>query len=323
MFRSFFIYLSKVGWTKQVLMGSAVGRKTASRFVAGETPESAIQAVRELNRQGILATLDHLGENTETRSDAEKATADILLILDLIEQAGVKSNVSIKLSQIGLLLDEGFCLGNLKRILDKAAAYQSFIRLDMEDSSFTERTLGAYREMRKLGYANLGVVIQAYLFRSEADLCELVKDDTRVRLCKGAYKEPPQIAFPKKSDVDANYDHLAEILLDCSAQAVSSRDVHEVSDGGKPPPITAIATHDPVRQEHALRYAEKLNLPKAALEFQMLYGIRHDLQVKLVTAGYPVRVYIPYGTQWYPYLMRRLGERPANAWFILSNFFRK
>ncbi|MCL4559380.1 MAG: proline dehydrogenase family protein [Chloroflexi bacterium] len=315
--------LSKVGWVQRILTRSKMGRRTASRFVAGETPESAIRVIGELNSQGILATLDHLGEDTATRADAEKAAGDILLILDLIDKAGVKSNVSIKLSQIGLLQDEAFCIDQLKRILDKARLYNNFIRLDMEDSSLTDRTLNVYWEMRKHGYDNLGVVIQAYLFRSEADLCELVEDQARVRLCKGAYKEPPQIAFPKKQDVDANYDHLTEILLERVAQEVREKGERGDIDGGKFPPMPAIATHDPLRQQHALEVAERLGLPKSEVEFQMLYGIRRDLQENLVAKGYPVRVYIPYGTQWYPYLMRRLGERPANVWFILSNFFRR
>ncbi len=323
MFRSFFIYLSKVSWAQRIVLQSAAGKKISHRFVAGETPEAAIRVVRELNAQGVLGTLDHLGENTVARSDAGKAAEDILLILDLIEQAGVNSTVSVKLTQIGLLLDETLSLEHLRRILDKARLQHNFIRLDMEDSTLAEKTLNVYHKMRLEGFDNLGVVIQSYLFRSEADLCELVKVNASVRLVKGAYKEPPQVAFPKKSDVDANYDRLTDILLEGAAHDLNSSGAAPLPNGSNLPPMAAIATHDVRRQEHAIQAAEKFGLPKSAVEFQMLYGIRRDLQAKLVAAGYPVRVYIPYGTQWYPYLMRRMGERPANLFFMLPNFFRK
>ncbi len=195
-----------------------------------------------------------------------------------------------------------------------------FVRIDMEDAPWVDATLELYGRMRQqYNLTNTGVVIQAYLYRSEADVRTLAGVGTHIRLCKGAYKEPPEIAFPKKSDVDAQYDRLAEILLDGAIANGAPMD----NPDGKIPPIPAIASHDPARIESAKVYAEKTGLPKQAIEFQMLYGIRRDLQEQLVHEGYPVRVYVPFGTEWYPYFMRRLAERPANLWFFISNFFRK
>ncbi len=321
MLRSFFITLSKIHWMQSLITRWGFAWRAASRFVAGGTVEDAIRVVQELNQAGILATLDPLGENTRSREDAQRAADEILRALDKIQLAEARSNISIKLSQIGLVVDGQLCRANLIRILEKARQYGSFIRLDMEDSSFTDRTLGIYWEMRRRGFDNLGVVIQAYLYRSESDLRELASANAKVRLCKGAYKEPPDLAFPKKADVDANYDRLADILLDQVSQAAGAG--RQAGEDGRIPPAPAIATHDPARIAHVKTELQRRGLPREAVEFQMLYGIRRDLQMGLASEGYPLRVYVPYGTHWYPYFMRRLAERPANAWFLLSNLLRK
>lgn len=281
--------------------------------------EDAIRVVQELNSQGIAATLDHLGEHTSTPERARQATQDILDVLDAIHKSGVQSNISIKLTQIGLALDPKLCAENLERILNYAGERDNFVRIDMEDAPWVETTLDLYFKMRQtLSLQNTGVVIQSYLYRSHADIRRILQVDGRVRLCKGAYQEPPDLAFPKKKDVDANYDRLAELLIDGALASGSP----EVSSGAKFPPIPAIASHDEDRLAHAKVYARRVGLPQPALEFQMLYGIRRDLQTALVQEGYPVRVYVPYGTEWYPYFTRRLAERPANVWFFLSNYFR-
>jgi proline dehydrogenase len=319
MLRSFLIYLSKATWARRMVTGWKFAWKAASRFVAGEKLDDAIQAIKVLNEKGISATLDHLGENTTSPEEANRAAQDILFAIDTIERSGVCANVSIKLSQIGLALDEELCAQNLRRILVHAREKANFVRIDMEDSPWTTQTLRLFHRMRDEGFDNVGVVIQAYLFRSQADLEKIVAAGGRVRLCKGAYKEPAEIAFPSKRDVDANYDHLADILVD---GALASQ-APAVSTDGKLPPIPAIASHDPLRLAHAKAYAAKAGLQKTAVEFQMLYGIRRDLQEQTVQEGYPVRIYVPYGTEWYPYFVRRLAERPANLWFFISNFFRE
>ncbi len=320
MLRSFLIYLSKAAWARRMVTRWSVAWRVASRFVAGEKMEDAIRVVKELNSKGIHATLDHLGENTTTPDESRKATQDILDVLQAIDQSEVSSNVSIKLSQIGLALDEQLCRENLKQILAYASEHGNFIRIDMEDSPYTQKTLDIYHEMSEnFGCENTGVVIQAYLYRSEEDVKRIAGSGGRIRLCKGAYKEPSEIAFPEKSDVDSNYDQLARELMD----AALANNAPEISPDGKHPPIPAIASHDPARLEYARNYARQVGMPKSSIEFQMLYGIRRDLQEQLVAEGYPVRVYVPYGTEWYPYFTRRLAERPANLWFFISNFFRK
>ncbi len=320
MFRSLFLYLSKANWAKQIVTRWKFAWRTASRFVAGEKLEDAINAVKVLNDKGINATLDHLGENTTNPDEARKATRDILNMIEVINSSGVKSNVSIKLSQIGLTLDKNLCIENLQQILTYARDTGNFVRIDMEDSPWVDVTLEIYRDMvQRCDFKCLGLVIQAYLFRSQGDVAKLVQDCTRIRLCKGAYKEPADIAFPLKRDVDSNYDSLVKVMLD----RVLEVSCPQVSENGKVPPLPALATHDAKRIEFARNYARSIELPIKAMEFQMLYGIRRDLQEQLVAAGYPVRVYVPYGTQWYPYFTRRLAERPANIWFFVSNFFRK
>ncbi len=320
MLRSFFIYLSKASWARSLVTKWAFARRAASRFISGETMEDAIQVVQTLNKKGINVTLDHLGEHTHNPEAAENATQAILALIEKIQATGVRSNVSIKLTQIGLAVDLDLCRENLRRILASARQQGIFVRIDMEDSPWVDTTLGLYRQMRDdEGLDNCGVVIQAYLYRSQADIDRLAAEGGKVRLCKGAYKEPAEVAYPKKSDVDDNYDRLAQRMIDGSL----ANGCPELSSDGRTPPMPVIASHDPTRLEVARAYAEKVNLPKNALEFQMLYGIRRDLQEKMVAAGYPVRVYVPYGTEWYPYYVRRLAERPANVWFFISNFFRK
>ena len=318
MLRSFLIYLSKAAWAQNMVTSWKFAWRTASRFVAGTKIEDAIRAIRELNEKNINVTLDHLGENTSTPEEASEATSEILNTLDEIKRDGVRANVSIKLTQIGLGLDEKLCAENLERILSRATEHGNFIRVDMEDTPYTDKTVNLYSQMRKKSYQNVGIVLQSYLYRTEADARKLLEDKTPIRLVKGAYQEPADKAFPKKADVDANYDLLTKITMDAALVVDSQRN----SDNGLFPPIPAIATHDEKRIEFAKQYAAKIGLPKEALEFQMLYGIRRDLQDQLVKEGYPVRVYVPFGTHWYPYFMRRLAERPANIWFFVSNFFR-
>lgn len=319
MLRSFLIFLSKAAWMQRLITGWKFAWRAARRFVAGNTVQEAIIVVKELNARGINVTLDHLGENTTTRGEAIKATGDILELLDEIDRAGVRASVSVKLTQIGLALDEDLCAKNLEQILARAQQHRNFVRIDMEDTPYTEKTLHMYCLMRDHGYTNTGVAIQSYLYRSEKDVRELLPGGTRVRLIKGAYQEPPELAFPKKADVDANFDSLTRILVDSALAAGSP----SLSTDGRIPPIPAIASHDPRRLAFAKSYATQAGLSKTAIEFQMLYGIRRDLQEQCLQEGYPVRVYVPYGTHWYPYFMRRLAERPANIWFFLSNFFRK
>ncbi|MEA3351897.1 MAG: proline dehydrogenase family protein [Chloroflexota bacterium] len=320
MLRSILIYLSQADWARRLVTGWQIAWRVASRFVAGETIDDAINALRVLNEKGVYGTLDHLGENITDTDDARKATDEIINALDMIDQAGVAAGVSVKLSQIGLLVGEDICEENLHRILERAKSYENFVRVDMEDSPVTDVTLKLFRNMRAEGFADtVGIVIQSYLYRSEEDVRKLMENGARVRLCKGAYNEPADVAFPKKVDADASYDRITEMLIDGAIDEGSLR----VSACGHFPPIPAIATHDEIRIEHAKNYARKVDLPKEAMEFQMLYGIRRSLQEQIVAEGYPMRVYVPYGTEWYPYFVRRLAERPANLWFLISNFFRR
>ncbi|GAB4526134.1 MAG: proline dehydrogenase [Anaerolineales bacterium] len=315
MLRSLFISLSKAQWAKDQIVQREFFWKMATRFVAGETLESAIQAAQALNTRGINATLDHLGEFTSNPDEARQAADDVIVILNAVRQAGVRASVSIKLSQMGLMIDKALCAENLHRVLQAAREHGNFVRIDMEDATTVDDTLALYRQMRSDGFENLGLVQQAYLYRVEADLTALLAENAHIRLCKGAYKEPPHVAYPKKSDVDLNYDRLARMMLEAAVRQGAPR----LSADGLTPPPPAIATHDEVRIAYVKRLVADLKLPKDALEFQMLYGIRRDLQTQLAVEGYPVRVYVPYGTQWYPYFMRRLAERPANVWFLLSN----
>jgi len=321
MLRSFLIYLSKAAWAQKLLTSWGMAWRVASRFIAGETMEDAIHTIRELNENCINATLDQLGEHTSTVEEADKATDDILRVFDEIDKSGVRANVSIKLTQIGMGLDEEICRQNLVRILEQVKKHRNFLRIDMEDTPYTDTTLAIYYSMLQRGFnvGQVGLVVQSYLYRTEADVRKLLQYNAHLRLVKGAYKEPSDKAFPKKADVDANYDLLTKLMIDAACKI----EVNKISADGRVPPIPAIATHDEKRIAFAKQYAEKVGLPKEALEFQMLYGIRRDLQAQLVKEGYPVRIYVPFGTHWYPYFMRRLAERPANIWFFVSNFFRK
>jgi proline dehydrogenase len=319
MMRAFFITLSKVSWAQRLITRWKFARRAASRFIAGETHADAIQAVRVLNASGITASLDHLGENTKNAEAARQAADEVMVILEEIERCGVRSNVSIKLSQLGLILDQELCRQNLAHILQKARDTHNSVRIDMEDSSLTQKTLDVFFWARQQGYDNVGIVIQTYLYRSEADIHELGESGERVRLCKGAYKEPAQIAFPKMKQVNDNFDRLVDALYAASI----AKGAPAISPDGRIPPIPAIATHDDERIQYACEAAARIGLPKSALEFQMLLGIRSDLQKQLAQEGYPVRVYVAYGTHWYPFFMRRLAERPANVWFLLSNLMRR
>lgn len=319
MLRSFFVTLSKMKWMQKVIMNLPGSRQASARFVAGETVAEAIAVIQSLNKVGVNATLDFLGENTTNIEDANQSTYEVLQILNAIEQSSVASNVSIKLSQLGLTLDETICQTNLHTILQRARDFNNFIRIDMEDSNLTEATLRIFETACKSGFSNVGLVIQAYLYRSAADLDQLAKFQARIRLCKGAYQEPSNLAYPRKADVDQNYDVLTKKLMQTAMDLGSPL----LSDDGRLPPLPALATHDPLRIQNGINFANEIGLPPKAYEFQMLYGIRRDLQADLVKSGHPVRVYVPYGTRWYPYFMRRLAERPSNVWFFVSNLFRK
>jgi proline dehydrogenase len=318
-FRTTLIALSQASWAKRWITRSPVAWRAASRFVAGETLADALRVIQALNQRGIYGTLDYLGESVFQAADAQSAAGEILRALEAIHQSGASANLSIKLSQIGLALDETLCRQLLQRILQQAAAWNIFIRIDMEGSSLTEPTLRMWQWARQQGFQLVGIVIQAYLYRSEADIRQIVAQGGRVRLCKGAYDEPAAVAFPQKADVDQNYDHLAGLLLQSTARGAAVGP----AAGGCIPPVLALATHDEARVRFAQTELVRLGLHQQEIEFQMLYGVRRELQERLVAEGYPVRVYVPYGTQWYPYFMRRLAERPANVWFFVSNYFRR
>jgi len=281
-----------------------LARSVASRFVAGETPDSAVAAATALQAKGITTSLDVLGESVSEAPAAEAAAEEYLTVLDHMAAAKVEVNVSVKPTQMGLDLDPALCERNLRRIIDRARAHQGFVRLDMESSAYTQRTLDLFERLHTDANGRVGVVIQAALRRSTDDIERLIARSARVRLCKGAYLEPATVAYPEKADVDAHYQRLMERLL---------------SSGNYP----GIATHDERLIRHAQRFAETNGIGRERFEFQMLYGVRRDLQNQLRSAGWNVRVYVPFGTQWYPYLMRRLAERPANIAFILGSIARE
>ena len=305
--RAFFLWMSRSIRLRRLIMRIGFARRAALRFVAGETIDDAIAAIRTLNANGILATVDHLGENVATEADARRAAQSYVAMLDRIGKEGVKSHASLKLTQLGLDIGDEFCRENVACVVRKAKEVGTFIRIDMESSDYTDRTLAVFRSLRR-EFDNVGIVIQSYLYRSKDDIAALCQEGASVRLCKGAYNEPPDKAFPKKADVDANYVALTRKLLSDEARARGA--------------YGAIATHDPKMIDAAKAYAAEHNVPRKQFEFQMLYGIRRDLQQQLAKEGYTMRVYVPYGAEWYPYFMRRLAERPANVWFILRNLFR-
>ena len=275
----------------------------ANRFVSGQTIQEAITAVRRLNSFGILTTLDVLGENVSDRRAAEAAVAAYLETLDWIQRESLNSNVSLKLTQMGLDIDRDYCLDNVARICERAAAGNNFVRIDMEGSAYTERTLNLFYELFQK-HRNVGIVIQAYLHRSEQDIRKLIELGARVRLCKGAYMEPPRLAVQTMAAVRQNFRSLASLLL---------------KQGTHP----AIATHDDVLISWTRNYIAQHQLPKDAFEFQMLYGVRSQTQRQLAEQGYPMRVYVPFGTHWLPYFYRRMRERKENVAFVLKHLFRK
>lgn len=284
---------------------NGVARKFASRFVAGETIETGVQAAVDLSAKNITSSLDLLGESVTAESEAVAARDQYLQMLDRMAAAKVEVNVSVKLTQMGLDIGEELCAANMLRILDKAKALGGFVRLDMEGSDYTQRTLDFFRQRLYEPYgAHCGVVIQSMLRRSEQDVEDLIAIRARVRLCKGAYLEPPSVAFPDKADVDRSYVKLMQRLL---------------SAGNYP----GLATHDEALIGQAREFAGRERIGTERYEFQMLYGVRRDLQTRLRRAGHNMRVYIPFGTQWYPYLMRRLAERPANIAFVLGNMLKE
>ncbi len=274
----------------------------ASRFVAGDSIQTAIQAVKELNRDGKVVTLDHLGEFVYTEAEANESADMCIKTLDAIAESGVQSNLSLKMTSLGLDISKELCMANMRRILDVAKKHQNFVRIDMEDYAHCQVSVDIYKELRE-EYENVGLVLQAYLYRTEKDIDELKAYKANLRLVKGAYKESPEVAFPLKKDVDENYKaNIKQHLLNGN--------------------YTAIASHDEKIIDYAKSIIQDHDIPKDQFEFQMLYGICVDLQNKLVNEGYKMRIYVPYGMDWFGYFMRRLAERPANVWFVLKSLFK-
>jgi proline dehydrogenase len=303
MLRQGFLTLSQSRGLRNFAVANPLARRVVRRFVAGETLDEAVGVIAGLNRAGLLATFDLLGENVSTAGDANKTADAYLTLLDAIEQNKLKSNVSLKLTAMGLDISEGTAYANVRRILERAQQYGNFVRIDMEGSDYTDVTLDMFRRLWQ-DFQNVGVVLQAYLYRTPRDVDEMIRLRARVRLCKGAYDEPPSIAFPEKKDTDMQYARLMCKLIDL---------------GNYP----GIATHDQRMINLAQRFVAKKGIPSDRFEFQMLYGVRNQMHRQLAAAGFNMRVYVPYGEQWYPYFMRRLAERPANLIFILSNLVRR
>jgi proline dehydrogenase len=305
MLRNTLLYLSNQPRVFKFVRNNRLAKHFAQRFVAGETIAEALAAVRDLNSRGITASLDLLGESVHTDAEARAARDEYLRILDRIRESRLDANVSVKLTAMGLDIDHELCVSIMQDILARAQAYETFVRIDMESSEYTETTLKLFEERLYPAYkAHVGVVLQSYLYRTFADVEHMNALRARVRICKGAYKEPAKVAYPDKKDVDANY-------VKC---------MHELMLKGNYP---GIATHDPAMINEAKRWARENSITPDRFEFQMLYGVRRDLQDSLVKEGYRVRCYVPFGTQWYPYLMRRLAERPANVAFITGNVIRE
>ncbi len=305
MIRNALLYLSNQPRVFKFVKTNRLAKGFASRFVAGETLDTAVPAVRELNRRGITASLDLLGESVHNEAEARAAGAEYLKILDRIAREKLDANVSVKLTAMGLDVSEELCVSIMYDVLERARKYESFVRLDMEASGYTQKTLELfenrlYPEFR----GTVGVVLQAYLYRTQADVEHMNTLGARVRICKGAYKEPAAVAFPEKKDVDVNYVKCMQELM---------------VDGNYP----GVATHDEVIIEAAKAFARENHIKPEQFEFQMLYGVRRDLQEKIVKEGWRMRCYVPFGTQWYPYLMRRLAERPANVAFMTGNIIKE
>lgn len=303
--RLLFISLSQNQPLRRFAEQSPIGQKLSSRFIAGLDVESALQAAAVLNRQGIAVSLDSLGENVYTEAAARQSADVYHRLLDAIAKQGLNANVSLKLTQMGLDIDSAMARGITEELVRHAAAANTFIRVDMESSDYTQITVDMTRAIYALpgNAGRIGTVMQAYLYRCEGDIRTLLADGIRIRLCKGAYKEPPDRAFPEKKDVDANYVKLMKVLL-------TSGVYH------------GLATHDEAIIEATKRFIAERKIDRGSFEFQMLYGIRRDLQRSLVREGYKLRVYIPFGVEWYPYFMRRLAERPANVLFLAKNLWR-
>ncbi|HMK22599.1 MAG TPA: proline dehydrogenase family protein [Terriglobales bacterium] len=307
MLRALFISLSESHSLRAVAERSAAGRRLSSRFVAGTKVEDAIRVASDLNRRGISVSVDNLGENVTNVEEARASAQHYHQMLDQIAANKLDANVSLKLTHMGLDVDEQLARNLVTGLVQKAASLTppNFIRVDMEGSPYTQRTLDFVHELHRVpGQAGrVGTVIQSYMLRAETDIEKLLADGIRIRLCKGAYKEPPEIAFQKKSDVDANYVKLMKILMKSGI-------------------YQGLATHDENIINQAREFAIREKIPREAFEFQMLHGIRRDLQQSLVRDGWRMRVYVPFGTEWYPYFMRRLAERPANVFFLARNLLR-
>jgi len=299
--RSALIWLSRQEGLKDFATGFKLFKKLTTRFVAGDTVDEVIPIIREINRENGTASFDHLNESVESATEAEREVTEYLNILAKIDEQKVRSNVSIKLTQFGLGLDPELAYRNARRVVEEAHRRGNFVRVDMEDSSVTQTTIDIFKRLRaEFGLNDVGIVLQSYLYRTLADAQELIKLPARIRICKGAYFEPPEVAYSDKKDVDANYVKVMQLLL-------SSGIYH------------GIATHDPKMIDATIDFAQREGIGKEKYEFQMLFGVRRDLQHQLARDGFNMRVYVPYGKHWYPYFMRRLAERPANIWFVLKN----
>ncbi len=303
MLRALLISLSGNRRLRTFAENSPIGQRVSRRFVAGTTVEDALNATRAVNQRGMSVSVDNLGENVTNAEEAHQSAGLYHQLLDEITARGLNANISLKLTHMGLDVDPRVARELVWGLVQHAAQLNNFVRVDMEGSAYTQVTLDTVHELHRAYPGRVGAVIQAYMRRSQADVERLIAEGIRIRLCKGAYKEPPDLAFQKKSEVDANYVRLMEILL-------KSGIYH------------GIATHDERIIEQTKQFARAERISPEAFEFQMLYGIRRDLQEKILRQGWRMRVYIPFGTEWYPYLMRRLAERPANLFFILRNLFR-
>ncbi len=298
MLRRVLVALSESPRLQRTVLSFAAARRAAARFVAGDTLPEAVAVVRTLNGRGMRGSLNCLGEKTTTREEAHAAAQVYQQMLQAIHAERLDCNISVKLTQLGIDLDPALCEGSMRDVLVAAQQRGNFVRVDMESSAYVDRTLDLYRRLRYSGYDNVGIVLQSYLRRTERDLEALLSLGPRIRLVKGAYAEPASIAYPRKADVDANYRRLSERLLQSA-------------------PMPAIATHDQRLIDHAKAYAQAHAINSESFEFQMIYGVRRDLQERIAREGYPMRIYVPFGAQWFPYFMRRLAERPANMLFIL------
>jgi proline dehydrogenase len=302
--RNALLYLSRQEGLKDFATRFRPFKKMTTRFVAGENIEEAVAAIRDINARGAGASFDHLNESVTSREETEAEVREYQNILARIDETGINSNVSIKLTQFGLDIDHELAYTNARAVVEDAARRGNFVRVDMEGSNVTQVTIDIFKRLRaEFGLNDVGIVMQSYLRRTVDDVKELLKIPARIRICKGAYNEPPEVAFPDKKDVDDNYVRIMRMLL-------ASGTYH------------GIATHDPKMIEATQQFAAREGISKEAFEFQMLYGVRRDLQIGLARDGYRMRVYVPYGKHWYPYFMRRLAERPANVWFVLKNMLK-